>query len=134
MQTSNGELSRFEALTSASVRSGRPPNGPDALWQAAGDLRAAVEQHRQARKPARASASGPRAPRSLADAPKRRSSRLDGKPALNYNENALDLADRPQRIARSALPASHGEAWIKCANISVSNSGQYLFLFECPTE
>ena len=30
-------------------------------------------------------------------APKRRSSRLDGKPATNYNENAWDLADRPER-------------------------------------
>ena len=94
-------------------------NGHAAVWQAADDLRAAVEQRRQAKKPARASASSARAPRSLADAPKRRSSRLDGKPALNYNENALDLADRPERAARSAVPASHGEPWIKRAYITV---------------
>ena len=79
-----------------------------------------MEQRRQAKKPARASESSARAPRSLADAPKRRSSRLDGKPALNYNENALDLADRPERAARSAVPASHGEPWIKRAYITVN--------------
>ena len=121
-----GALQRLKALTSATLAANY---GPVAATQAAEDLRAAVEQRKQARRPARSSASGPRAPRSLADAPKRRSSRLDGKPATNYNENALDLADRPQGKTRSAVPPSHGETWMKGAYISaIAVSGPCLVL------
>lgn len=63
------------------------------------------ERHR-AEKKLRA----PRAPRDLVHAPKRKSSRLEGKPAKNYDESILLKADRSERLPRANNFDLHGKS------------------------
>lgn len=63
-----------------------------------------------AKRAARRPACAPVAGRELMDAPQRRSSRIEGKPARNYSESTLDAVERPERRSRlldrhSARPA-----------------------------
>ena len=81
-----------------------------------------------AKRAARRPASAPVARCELVDAPKRRSSRIEGKPARNYSESTLEAVERPERRSRlldrhSARPApsppAHNgapEAQLLCAS------------------
>ena len=55
-----------------------------------------VAAKRAVRRPAYAPVAG----RELMDAPQRRSSRIEGKPARNYSESTLDTVERPERRSR----------------------------------
>ncbi|BDA49120.1 probable cell division cycle-associated 7-like protein at N-terminal half [Coccomyxa sp. Obi] len=77
------------------------------IFELSNKLQQTVQRRSAANKPQRRAPSANRANRDLVDAPKRKSSRLEGRPALNYNENALDLVDRPERKQRSTLLDRH---------------------------
>ncbi|CAL8464005.1 g3540 [Coccomyxa elongata] len=77
------------------------------IFELSNKLQQTAQRRSAANKPQRRAPSANRAIRDLVAAPKRKSSRLEGRPALNYNENALDLVDRPERKQRSTLLDRH---------------------------
>ena len=78
--------------------------------QLSADMARREKLDKAAKRVARRPASAPVAGRELMDAPQRRSSRIEGKPARNYSESTLDAVERPERRSRlldrhSARPA-----------------------------
>ena len=68
--------------------------------QLSDDLTQQANLEKAAKRVARRPASAYMPNRELMDAPTRRSSRIEGRPAMNYSENELSAVERPERRSR----------------------------------